>query len=170
MAIQTQGDYDFTGSRNWTSPYVRYVPTRPKQQQLQKTNFRHEHRQWLPFICGPQCTGDGDIFTGRHTVYQDGGRFDPSKASLTHSSNAAQACWPINSFSVSSTIDLSRKENPQKLTQLSPRSHPSHLVGKRTAQKDAIKDITSDSQVNSYLPHRWPLASLTINIYFYIYI
>ena len=100
MAIQTQGDYDFTGSRNWTSPYVRYVPTRPKQQQLQKTNFRHEHRQWLPFICGPQCTGDGDIFTGRHTVYQDGGRFDPSKASLTHSSNSAQACWPINSFSV----------------------------------------------------------------------
>ena len=30
----------------------------------------------------------------------------------------------------------SRKENPQKLTQLSSRSHPRHLVGKRTAQKD----------------------------------
>ena len=29
----------------------------------------------------------------------------------------------------------SRKENPQKLTQLSSRSHPRHLVGKRTAQK-----------------------------------
>ena len=28
----------------------------------------------------------------------------------------------------------SRKENPQKLTQLSSRSHPRHLVGKRTAQ------------------------------------
>ena len=27
----------------------------------------------------------------------------------------------------------SRKENPQKLTQLSSRSHPKHLVGKRTA-------------------------------------
>ena len=27
----------------------------------------------------------------------------------------------------------SRKENPQKLTQLSSRSHPRHLVGKRTA-------------------------------------
>ena len=27
----------------------------------------------------------------------------------------------------------SRKETPQKLTQLSPRSHPRHLVGKRTA-------------------------------------
>ena len=29
----------------------------------------------------------------------------------------------------------SMKENPQKLTQLSSRSHPRHLVGKRTAQK-----------------------------------
>ena len=29
----------------------------------------------------------------------------------------------------------SRKENPQKPTQLSSRSHPRHLVGKRTAQK-----------------------------------
>ena len=29
----------------------------------------------------------------------------------------------------------SRKENPQKLTQLSSRSHPRHLVGKRTSQK-----------------------------------
>ena len=29
----------------------------------------------------------------------------------------------------------SRKENPQKLTQLSSRSHPRHLVGKRTAQE-----------------------------------
>ena len=35
---------------------------------------------------------------------------------------------------------------------------------KRTAQKDAIKDITSDSQVNSYFPYRWSPASLTINI------
>ena len=29
----------------------------------------------------------------------------------------------------------SREENPQKPTQLSSRSHPRHLVGKRTAQK-----------------------------------
>ena len=29
----------------------------------------------------------------------------------------------------------SRKEKPQKLTQLSSRSHPRHLVGKRTGQK-----------------------------------
>ena len=43
----------------------------------------------------------------------------------------------------------SRKENPQKLTQLISSSHPRHLVGKRTAQKDTIIDITSDSQVKS---------------------
>ena len=57
----------------------------------------------------------------------------------------------------------SRKENPQKLTQLSSRSHPRHLVGKRTAQKDTIIDITSDSQVNSNFPNRWSPASLTFN-------
>ena len=67
-------------------------------------------------------------------------------------------------------ISKSRKENPQKMTQLSPRSHPRHLVGKRTAQKDAIKDITSDSQVNSYFPYRWSPASLTVNIYFYLFL
>ena len=56
------------------------------------------------------------------------------------------------------------------MTQLSTRSHPRHLMGKRTAQKDAIKDITSDSQVNSYFPHRWTSASLTFNIYFYLFL
>ena len=61
----------------------------------------------------------------------------------------------------------SRKENPQKLTQLSSRSHPRHLLGKRTAQKDTIIDITSDSQVNSNFPYRWSPASLTFNNYFY---
>ena len=40
----------------------------------------------------------------------------------------------------------SRKENPQKLTQLSSRSHPRHLVGKRTAPRDTITDITSDNK------------------------
>ena len=61
----------------------------------------------------------------------------------------------------------SRMENPQKLTQLSSRSHPRHLLGKRTAQKDTIIDITSDSQVNSNFPYRWSPASLTFNNYFY---
>ena len=60
----------------------------------------------------------------------------------------------------------SRKKNPQKLTQLSSRSQPRHLVGKRTAQKDTIIDITSDSQVNSSFPNRWSPASLTFNNYF----
>ena len=60
------------------------------------------------------------------------------------------------------------RKNPQKLTQLSSRSHPRHLVGKRTAQKDITKDTTSDSQVNSNFPNRWSPASLTFNNYFYI--
>ena len=58
----------------------------------------------------------------------------------------------------------SRKENPQKLTQLRSRSHPRHPVGKRTAQKDTIIDITSDSQVNSNFPNRWSPASLTLSM------
>ena len=66
-------------------------------------------------------------------------------------------------------IRKSRKENPQKLTQLSSRSHPRHLVGKRTAQKDTIIDITSDSQVNSNFLNRWSPASLTFNNFFFTY-
>ena len=69
-----------------------------------------------------------------------------------------------------SPICKSRKENPQKLTKLSSRSHPRHLVGKRTAQKDTIIDITSDSQVNSNFPYRWSPASLTFNNDFYLYL
>ena len=67
-------------------------------------------------------------------------------------------------------LKKSRKENPQKLTQLSSRSHPRHLVGKRTAQKDTIIDITSDSQVNNNFPYRWTPASLTFNNYFYLFL
>ena len=74
-------------------------------------------------------------------------------------------------MSYSPGIDTnSGKENPQKLTQLSSRSHPKHLVGKRTAQKDTIIDITSDSQVNSNFPYRWSPASLTFNIILPIFI
>ena len=64
----------------------------------------------------------------------------------------------------------SKKETPQKLTQLSSRSHPKHLVGKRTAQKDTIIDTTSDSQVNSNFPYRWSPAGLTFNNYLYLFL
>ena len=64
----------------------------------------------------------------------------------------------------------SRKETPQKLTQLSSRSHPRHLVEKRTAQKEITIDTTSDSQVNSNFPNRWSPASLTFNNYFYLFL
>ena len=42
-------------------------------------------------------------------------------------------------------------------------------MGKRTAQKDTIIDITSDSQVKSNFPYRWSPASLTFNNYFYLF-
>ena len=64
----------------------------------------------------------------------------------------------------------SRKGNPQKLAQFTSRSHPRHLVGKKTAQKDITIDITSDSQVNSNFPNRWSPASLTFNNYFYLFL
>ena len=77
----------------------------------------------------------------------------------------------VISFSIKMNFILqSRKENPQKLTQLSSRSQPRHLVGKRTAQKDTIIDITSDSQVNSNFPYRWSPASLTFYNYFYLFL
>ena len=57
----------------------------------------------------------------------------------------------------------------RKLTQFSPRSYPRHLVGKGTTQQDAVKDTISDSQVNSCIPYRWPPASLTFNIYCYLF-
>ena len=56
---------------------------------------------------------------------------------------------PILTEILSQRAFKSRKENRQKLTQLSSRSHPRHLMGKKTAQKDTIINITNDSQVNS---------------------
>ena len=58
----------------------------------------------------------------------------------------------------------------EQMSQLSPRSHPRHLVGKGTAQTDTIRDITSDSQVNRNFPYRWPPASLTFTNYFYLFL
>ena len=75
-----------------------------------------------------------------------------------------------HSTNTTALICKGRKETPQKLTQLSSRSHPRHLVGKRTAQKDITMDPTSDSQVNSNFPNRWSPASLTFNNYFYLFL
>ena len=63
-----------------------------------------------------------------------------------------------------------RQKKPQKLTQLSQRSHPRHLIGKRTAQKVTIIDTTSDNQVNSNFLHWWSPASLTFYNYFYVFL
>ena len=88
----------------------------------------------------------------------------------THEKNFASRGIHLRTTIVWDYCLKSRKENTQKLTQLSSRSHPRHLVGKRTAQKDTIIDITSDSQENSNFPYRWSPASLTINNYFYLFL
>ena len=60
-------------------------------------------------------------------------------------------------------LQKSRYENPQKLTHLSPRSHPRYLVGKKTAQKDTIIDITSDSQMNTNI--KGSFFTLTVRLW-----
>ena len=80
-----------------------------------------------------------------------------------------QSFLPYNCCCHSTGRNRSQK-NPQKLTQSSPRSHPRHLVGKGTARRDINNDITSDGQVNSFFPYRWSPASLTFNIYFYLFL
>ena len=79
-------------------------------------------------------------------------------------------CSLMGHYAEAQYLCKGRKENPQKLTQLSSRSHPRHLVGKKTAQKDTVIDTTSDSQVNSNFPNRWSPASLTFNNYFYLFL
>ena len=64
----------------------------------------------------------------------------------------------------------SRKENPQKPTQIKPQISSKTSRGEKDGTKnDAVKDTNSDSQVNSHLSHRRPPASLTINTYFYLF-
>ena len=92
------------------------------------------------------------------------------KNKLVKNSTEGDIAPALGEMTTVCNVGDSRKENPQKLTQLSSRSHPRHHVGKRTAQKDTIIDITSDSQVNSNFPNRWSPASLTFNNYFYLFL
>ena len=41
---------------------------------------------------------------------------------------------------------------------------------KDSTKQDITKDITSGSQVNSHFPYRWLPASLTLNIYYYLFL
>ena len=64
-----------------------------------------------------------------------------------------------------------RYKYSQELTQFNHISHPRHLVGKKDSTKlDTIKDLTSDGQVNSHFPYRCLLASLTLNVYVYLFL
>ena len=102
----------------------------------------------------------GIEFIDLHSIFKDRS-VTISIPSYLKNSEPSIICYKYNK---------SRKENPQKLTQLSSRSHPRHLVGKRTVQKDITIDTTSDSQVNSNFPNRWSPASLTFNNYFYLFL
>ena len=76
-----------------------------------------------------------------------------------------------NSRSLLSVCEICTPRRQQRETDsISSRSHPRYLVGKRTAQKDTIIDITNGSQVNSNFPYRWSPASLTFNNYFYLFL
>ena len=59
----------------------------------------------------------------------------------------------------------SRKENPQKPTQLSSRSHPRHLVGKKDSTKDTIIDITLPLKISNKF-----VWSISLNVFHAMYL
>ena len=73
-------------------------------------------------------------------------------------------------FTVVTTLNYSKIGKPSETDSIKSQISSKTSRGERTAQKDAIKDITSDSQVNSYIPYRWSPASITLNIYFYLFL
>ena len=62
------------------------------------------------------------------------------------------------------------KRNPSETESIKSQISSKTSSGKKTAQKDTIKDITSDSQLNSNFPYRWSPASLTFNIYYFLFL
>ena len=74
--------------------------------------------------------------------------------------------WPV--FSCPSWAGKSRKENPQKLTQLSSRSHPRHLVGNRPAQKDTIRQPNGQSPFLFTLWYCLPTSSSVCLFLFFL--
>ena len=60
--------------------------------------------------------------------------------------------------------------NPSETDSIKSQIPSKTSSGKKDSTKDAIKDTTSDSQVNSCFPYRWPPASLTLNIYFHLFL
>ena len=75
-------------------------------------------------------------------------------------------CFYLLVFYQRTLITKVSRKIPQELTILSQSSSKISRGKKDTAKQDTIKDITSDSQVNSHLPYMWSPASVTLNIYF----
>ena len=160
------GDCSLTERRLWRPPYQI-----GKTVHVHAKHYKHnEDGRTAPGVCN---NGSIPLSHSGNVVTRIGIHTNTHKILLnllTTGYVTAQTIYII-CFSVYLNKHLkSRKENPQKLTQLNSRSHPRHLVGKRTAQKDTIIDITSDSQVNSSFPNRWSPASLTFNNYFYLFL
>ena len=68
------------------------------------------------------------------------------------------------------TVLIGEGRKPSETDSIKSQISPKTSRGKRSARKDAIKDITSDSQVNSYFSYRWSPTSLTCNIYLYLFL
>ena len=75
--------------------------------------------------------GDSNEFT-QYTISQYKKENHPNLSQICYYGICSKG--PKNEFETA-VVNKSRKKNPQKPTQLSSRSHPRHLVGKRTAQK-----------------------------------
>ena len=74
---------------------------------------------------------------------------------------ALRTTSPYPSFCYSCLVCVEKKEGkPSETDSIKFKISSKTPVGKRTAQKDTIIDITSDSQVNSNFPYRWSPASL----------
>ena len=73
-------------------------------------------------------------------------------------------------FDCISSLRVGKKRNPSETDSIKSQIPSKTSSGKKDSTKDVIKDTTSDSQVNSCFPYRWPPASLTSNIYFYLFL
>ena len=79
----------------------------------------------------------------------------------------------LNHFSLSFLRSISYEKVGRKALQIDPIKSqiPSKTSRwKKDSTKRHQKDIISDSQVNSYFPYRWSPASLSFNVYFYLFL
>ena len=59
---------------------------------------------------------------------------------------------------------------PSETDSVKSQISPKTSCGEKGQHKKTLIDIACDSQVNSYFQYRWSPASLTFNIYFYLFL